>query len=295
MTTRPALLDHAATGVTTMCRLWCLTRRDGQVQGFTDHDRDLVVDGVTYRAATGLSARNLERSTGLAVDNTEALGALIDDTLSETDILAGRIDGAEVTIWLANWADLDARMVIFAGEIGQITRAQGAFQAELRGLAEKLNIPQGRVIQPRCGAHLGDNDCGFNAAAPGFSVTATLTEVLGDGTYVVTAAEAPADGWFAHGLLRSTAPQTAGISAWIREDGLIGTARHLTLWLPPALALSPGDTLELVAGCDKQATTCRVKFSNFINFRGFPHVPGDDWLSSFPVSSQVNNGGSMNG
>lgn len=293
--TAQALLDHTATGVTTLCRLWRLSRRNGQVQGFTDHDRDLVVDGVTFRAATGLSARNLERSTGLAVDNTEALGALVDDALSETDIIAGRLDGAEVTIWLANWADLDARMVVFAGEIGQITRANGAFQAELRGLAERLNIPQGRVIQPRCGAQLGDGDCGFDPAAPGFTIGATLGEILPDGTHVVTATGAATDGWFAHGLMRSTAPETAGITAWVREDKIIGASRHLTLWLPPALALTPGTPLDLVAGCDKQAKTCREKFNNFLNFRGFPHVPGDDWLSSFPVASQNNNGGSMNG
>lgn len=294
MTTQ-ALLDHTATGVTTLCRLWRLTRSDGAVQGFTDHDRDLVVDGVTYRAASGLTARNLERSTGLAVDNSEALGALVDESMSEADIMSGRLDRAEVTIWLANWADLDARMVVFAGEIGQITRSNGAFQAELRGLAEGLNIPQGRVIQPRCGAQLGDGACGFDPATPGFTVTATLSEILPDGTHVVTAAEAPSEGWFAHGLMRSTSPATLGIKAWVREDRLVGAVRHLSLWLPPALPLAPGDSLELVAGCDKQARTCREKFSNFLNFRGFPHVPGEDWLSSFPVTSQNNDGGSMNG
>lgn len=293
--TAQALIDHAATGVTTLCRLWRLTRRDGQVQGFTDHDRDLLVDGVTFRAATGLSARNLERSTGLAVDNTEAMGALVGDSLSETDIIAGRLDGAEMTIWLANWADLDARMVVFAGEIGQITRAGGAFQAELRGLAERLNIPQGRVIQPRCGAQLGDADCGFDPAGPGFTISATLAEILPDGTHVVTAAEVPPEGWFAHGLLRAAGGDVAGITAWLREDRVIAASRHLTLWLPPALPLPPGTPLELVAGCDKQAKTCRDKFSNFLNFRGFPHVPGEDWLSSFPVASQTNDGGSMNG
>lgn len=295
MTAAQALLDHTATGVTTLCRLWRLTRRDGSVQGFTDHDRDLVLDGVTYRAATGLTARNLERSTGLAVDNTEALGALVDEALSETDIVAGRLDGAEITIWLANWTDLSARIVVFAGEIGQITRSNGAFQAELRGLAERLNIPQGQVIQPRCGAQLGDGDCGFNPAAAGFTVAAVLSDILPNGTHVVTADEAPAESWFSHGLMRVTAPEAAGISAWIREDKVIGGLRHLTLWLPPSLPLALGDALELVAGCDKQAATCRVKFNNFMNFRGFPHVPGDDWLSSFPVSSQANDGGSMNG
>lgn len=49
------------------------------------------------------------------------------------------------------------------------------------------------------------------------------------------------------------------------------------------------------AGCDKRMDTCQVKFANFVNFLGFPSIPGEDWLMSFPARSGVNDGGSLQG
>ena len=56
--------------------------------------------------------------------------------------------------------------------------------------------------------------------------------------------------------------------------------------------VAPGDMLRIEAGCDKRAATCRLKFGNFVNFRGFPHIPGEDWLMAVPRSDGVNDGGS---
>jgi hypothetical protein len=39
------LYAHLGTGATTVCRAWAVTRTVGQVLGFTDHDRDLALDG----------------------------------------------------------------------------------------------------------------------------------------------------------------------------------------------------------------------------------------------------------
>ena len=42
--------------------------------------------------------------------------------------------------------------------------------------------------------------------------------------------------------------------------------------------LGVGDTVRLTPGCDKSFATCRDKFSNGVNFQGFPHMPGTDDL-----------------
>ena len=68
--------------------------------------------------------------------------------------------------------------------------------------------------------------------------------------------------------------------------------RHLTLWQEPGAAVAPGDTFQVVAGCDKSAGTCRGKFSNFLNFRGFPHIPGDDWVTAYPKNGGNHDGAS---
>ncbi|MFN4057503.1 MAG: DUF2163 domain-containing protein [Roseinatronobacter sp.] len=284
------LQSHLATGTTTIARAFALTRRDGIILGFTDHDRDLTFDGITFTAATGLDAGAVEQMTGLAVDNAEVAGALSAASLSETDILAGRYDGAQVTIWRVNWAVPDQREILFRGTIGEITQSGGAFKAELRGLSEALNQTGGRVFHASCAAVLGDSACGVNIGAPGRSVLGGVVAV--NGAEIVLNMGGQATGYFTHGEVTVLTGAAKGLIAMVREDRALPPAQHLvTLWSAFTIPLAPGDLLRVRAGCDKRAETCRVKFNNFLNFRGFPHIPGEDWLTAYPRSDQPNTGG----
>ena len=122
---------------TTIARCWAVTRMDGMVLGFTDHDRGFSFDGIAFKADTGMTARALQQSTGLSVDNSQAMGALSDAAIREADILAGRYDGAEVTAWLVNWADPSQFLLEHVREIGEVTRTDNSFRAELRGMAQR--------------------------------------------------------------------------------------------------------------------------------------------------------------
>ena len=155
--------------MTTVARAWAVTRQDGVRLGFTDHDVDLTFDCIDTSAAdTGLAAMALQQGTGLSVDNTEAIGALSAEAITEADIAAGRYDNAEVVAWLVNWADVSERDIQFHGTIGEIRRSGGAFQAELRGLSEALNRPLGRVFQRPCSAVLGDAACRVDLDTAGY-------------------------------------------------------------------------------------------------------------------------------
>src|SRR5690606_20789661 len=127
MTYPQDLRDHLATGATTLARCFAVTRKDGAVMGFTDHDRDLSFEGIVFRADSGLTAKAIQQSTGLSVDNTEAFGALKSEAITEADILAGRYDGAEVRGWLVNWADVSVRVLQFRGTLGEVVRRGGGF------------------------------------------------------------------------------------------------------------------------------------------------------------------------
>ncbi|PVH29610.1 DUF2163 domain-containing protein [Pararhodobacter oceanensis] len=268
---------------TTRARVWALERRDGQVMGFTDHDRDLAFDGLVFRAGTGMSASAIVQATGLAVDNTEAVGALSDAGLREADILAGRYDDAALTIWEVDWRDVTWRRVLFRGSLGEITRAGGAFRAELRGLTEPLSKRGGRVFTAVCPAVLGDADCGFDLAQAGFFAEVEL-RVVAEAGAILTLPELPefAAGWFTDGHLRITSGAAAGLSAQVRRDEITEGARILHLWAAPGAAPVVGDRVRITAGCDKRFETCRLKFLNQLNFRGFPHLPSDDWLIATP-------------
>ncbi|QUS35159.1 DUF2163 domain-containing protein [Falsirhodobacter algicola] len=287
------LSEHLATGATTICRAWAVERSDGAVFGFTDHDRDLAFEGVSFRANGALTARALQQSTGLSTDNSEALGALSDAGITEADILAGRFDRAEVRCWRVNWADPEARRMEFRGALGEITRVGGAFTAELRGLAELLNQTQGRVFQRGCGAILGDAGCGVDLTQPGLFAVAPVATISERRVLTFAGLTAYDDRWFERGRLRVLTGAAAGVIGLVKNDRLSGAARTVELWEAIGPALEPGDSVRLEAGCDRRADTCRLKFDNFINFQGFPHIPGEDWLASYPVSSGSNDGGSL--
>lgn len=281
-----ALLAHLKTGSTTVCRAWRVIRKDGHVLGFTDHDCDLSFDGVTFSARTGLTAGALEKSTGLAVDNTEVMGALSDVAIREEDIRAGRYDGAEITAYLVNWETPEERSVLFRGHFGEMTWGNGEFRVELRGLTQTLNQPRGRVYHPECGAVLGDNRCRINTSLPDYSRQVPLLSGGQSQALVFAPVEGLAEGWFNYGLIVVETGGGAGQTARIKADYVKANQRIVELWHSLPIALAAGDRVRLVAGCDRRASTCRTKFGNFLNFRGFPHIPGEDWLRAGPVSRE---------
>ncbi|MCZ4354193.1 DUF2163 domain-containing protein [Roseovarius aestuarii] len=288
----PELEAHLAGGITTTCRCWELERRDGAILGFTDHDCGLDFGGVAFRADTGLSALALQQSTGLSVDNTEAIGALSDAAIREDDIEAGRYDNAEIRAWLVNWQDVSQRQLQFRGTIGELRRSGGAFEAELRGLTEALNRPLGRIFQKPCSAVLGDKSCRFDVDTLGYSTQLAAVEIEDRQTFLFDAFGGFDPGWFQHGRLLAMDGAASGLGGVVKRDTVSKDRRVIELWQPLRADVRAGDTLRLEAGCDKRAVTCRLKFKNFVNFQGFPDIPGDDWSISDPAKTGALNGGS---
>lgn len=287
-----AFRAHIADGQTTLCRCWAITRSDGQVFGFTDHDLTLSFEGVTFKADTGLSARVLSQTSGLSVDNTEALGALSDASVTEADIEAGRFDGAEVRSWRVNWADVSQRWLQFRGSIGELRRSGGAFHAELRGLTEALNRPLGRVFQKPCTAVLGDRACGFDLSQPGYQTEVEVDEVYEARVFRWDTLPGFDDGWFARGRMTVGSGLAKGLWSIIKTDRFVNGLREIELWTPVRASVLTGDLVTLSAGCDKRMETCRLKFNNLLNYQGFPDVPSEDWVLSVPKSTGANTGGS---
>jgi len=267
------LLSHLATGHTHVCQCWSIKRRDGVAFGFTDHDQPLEFEGITFRADSGLAAKALSSATGMSVNNTEALGLLQADIITEADIKAGRYDGAEVTNWTVQWDNVEARKVNFTGHIGAITMRDGAFEAELRGLTDALNQPHGRSYLKRCSAVLGDMACGVDLTSPLYRAETVLHEASSD-TVLRFAVTGFNDGWFTQGRITVLDGEAKGLTGAIKLDTRVDGLRQIALWQPLGIAPALGDSFRLEAGCDKSAESCRVKFANFINYQGFPHLPG---------------------
>lgn len=289
----PELQARLDSGATRLCRCWLVRRRDGVSFGFTDHDEDVRFGGVTYRASTGMDATAIQTATGLSVDNAQAMGALTAAAVREEDVAAGRYDGAEILHWLVDWERPSLRLLQFRGSFGEIRRADGAFEVELRGLAEALNAAVGRTILRTCDRVLGDGKCGFDTGREGFFGLGTA-EAAGGATLVASGLAGFAADWFEHGILTWLSGENDGSRSLVKADRRVpGVGREFQLWTAPGRPIAAGDRFRVVAGCDKQATTCRDKFGNFLNFRGFPHIPGDDWVTAYPKDGSVHDGGSL--
>ena len=184
---------------------------------------------------------------------------------------------------------------MFRGHFGEIRRADGGFEVELRGLAEALNAPVGRSILRRCDRVLGDGKCGFDLSDAGYSAE----------TEAVSGSDGRSHrGGRARGLRRRL---VRARDADLAERGERGTTAHVksdrsaraggcsSSGSSRPRPVASGDRFRVVAGCDKAAATCGEKFDNFLNFRGFPHIPGEDWVTAYPKDGAIHDGASLQG
>jgi hypothetical protein len=208
------LVARIESGAARLCHAWVLRRADGTELGFTDHDRDLIVDGVSCRAASGWTAGAADSAVGFSAGSAAVAGGLDDAAITEVDVEAGRYDGASVSLWRVDWSGDDAGVRLWTATLARIRREGAAFTAELEGPLAKLERVVGRTYGRECDALLGDGRCGVDLAA------------------------------------------------------------------------FPG------AVCDKRWATCVGTFGNGLNFRGFPDIPGDDFLTAAPVAGARHDGGS---
>lgn len=287
----PQLAAHLAGGATTLATCWKIARRDGAALGFTDHDRALFFDGVSFEPGAGADGALIESSADLAVDNSEIEGALSSGALSDEDLAGGRYDDAAVEIWRVNWADVAQRMLLKRGTIGEVVREGARFKAEIRGSGHALGRTVGRVYQRGCDAIVGDARCGVDLDAAPYKGAGAVIAILDDQRFLASGLAAFAAGWFAHGALMWTNGANAGTRAHLKAHVKNPSGDALSLWTPAGRPVAIGDAFALTAGCDKRSQTCTEKFSNLINFRGFPLMPGNDFAVSYPLKAEKNDGG----
>jgi uncharacterized phage protein (TIGR02218 family) len=294
MKTLPAGLQaHLDGGTTTLCWCWKITRRDGVVLGFTDHDNPLTFAGVDYEPQSGFAASEIRAGSELNVDSQDAQGVLSSDRITEADIIDGRYDDADVEVWRVNWASVGQRVLMRRGAIGEVRRGRLAFSAEMRSLAHVLDQAAGRTYQYACDAALGDSRCGVNLSDPAFNGSGAVVAMVRDRAFTASGLGSFAAGWFDHGILTWTSGPNAGRRAEVTLHGKSGAVVSVSLLEAPIHGIAIGHAFTIVAGCDKQHTTCSQKFANILNFRGFPHIPGQDSVIRFAKRGGKNDGGAL--
>lgn len=258
--------------LSTLAFCWRLERRDGAGLAMTSHDRPLVADGTRYEPAPGMTPAAIRSELGLEPGSSEVAGSLSANAISDADIAAGRWDGAALRLSAVDWETLEQLHVLLEGELGDVSARDGAFEAELKGAAAKLERPICPLTSPHCRAELGDPQCRVDMA--GRRLRATVTAVA---AHIITV-DQPVDERFRFGELRFL----EGAASGERRTILGVSGQELHLRSAPASEVGLGTAVELVEGCDKLLATCSGRFDNAANFRGEPHLPGNDLLTRYP-------------
>jgi uncharacterized phage protein (TIGR02218 family) len=265
-----SIVDGALTSIA-LC--WRLERGDGAGIALTSHDRPLTVGGVRHEPAPGILPAAVTRGLGLEPHSGEVAGALSSDGLRETDLALGRWDGAQVRLSLVDWSDTTLEPVaLIGGEIGSVNIDGERFSADLRGAAARLEEPVCPATSAECRAQFGDKQCRVDLAG-----RSTIAHVVGASGAELTF-DVAVDDRFVLGRLRFMSGANCGLTNVIlAAEGTTVRVRDL-----PRAGVEAGCRVELREGCDKRFETCVERFANAANFRGEPHLPGNDLLTRYP-------------
>jgi uncharacterized phage protein (TIGR02218 family) len=260
---------------------WRLARADGVVLGFTSHDRDLRLAGVTYRGGPGMTPSAAAQTEGLKGDSMSIEGVLDASSITAFDLESGRWRGASVDVIVCDWTEPEAgHMRISRGRIGDVSRPPtgtgGAFRLELLTDVDLSAALLPLRLSPTCRHELGDGGCGVSL----------------DGRRI----DWPAS-WKADDRLKPSeglSDLASFVMGWVRiiEGRYCGIDRQIIaldgdeLVLAAALPDAWANTVKvrLTPGCDKRPSTCQLRFGNARMFGGEPYVPGTDALLRYARS-----------
>lgn len=267
-----ALQAHYDSGSTTIANCWRVTLTNGTVYGFTDCDIDLHIDGLVYLAATGFTPTDMQNQTKLAVDNLQITGIFSSDVIDSADLLSGLWDYASIEMFRVNYENIGAgKEILGVNRLGEVTSNENSFQAEIRGLTNAYSQSVGDVYQAGCRATFCDAKCKLDIND--YTLSGVVTGVSADGLTIYDTARTEADGTFSYGLMQMTSGESSGVSMEVKTY-TVGT---ILLQLQFGRTIAVGDTYNIVIGCSKRFNAdCVDRFNNAINFRGEPHLPGND-------------------
>lgn len=287
-----ALQTHLDTRETTLCWCWQIVRRDGVTMGFTNHDRDLTFDSVTYEASTGFLGTEIESQLGMNVDNMDVYGAVDSANITESDIEAGRYDNADVLVYLVNWQDVSQRVVMKKGNIGNVKRGQTLFEAEVRGISHEMQQVQGRLYSYKDTRPIEES--GIDLTTSQYTGNGTVAGTNGSSTIVASGISSYASNWFTYGLITFTSGANNGLSKEVKTHLNSNGVVTVTLWEPMPFTIAVTDTFDIRAGYDGTFAQAKSKFNMAADFRGFPHVPGPSTVQIYASTGDPNMDGGGN-
>lgn len=277
-----SLQTHLDGEVTTLALCWKIVRTDNTTYYFTDHDVDLAVDGDTYESAASGDPMAISNKLDLSVDNLDVDVMLDSSKISEDALREGRFDYAEIWVFMVNYEDTTYKIQLLHGTLGEVEIRDYYAKVEFRSLMQQVQQRIGRTYMQLCDCNaFADSRCGLTEAT--YTTSGTVSAVTDSANFDTTDLTQDSD-YYDYGKLTWTSGDNSGLISEVKNYELASDGMgSLELRVPLPNDIQIGDTFDVVAGCDRQFSTCKDKFSNVNNFRGFPHIPGRDETLKYAI------------
>lgn len=267
-----------------------IERTDGYVLCLTELDKDLDINDSTlnlgttdqvYLSAAGYTPTNMQSTSDNAVNNADVEGVLSSVGVQREDIIGGRYDFAKLHVFIWDWENNVLIKKLGSGHWGEVTLKNGSYVAEFRSLSQQLQQTIGRTYNPECDEQLGGPRCTIDLELASYNATGEIVSITDSQTFTVTLTNDGTwgDDYFNYGKFLFTSGLNNDLHMEVKD--FTESDNSFTLFLPMPFSVAVGDTFKVYAGCDKRLVTCKEKFSNHINFQGFPYIPGQDQVTRF--------------
>ncbi len=237
----------------------------------TDFDRNLYIDNITYTSDQIFSYSNIESFNSLNADNFQIKLSI--NHFNNKNFLHGLYNDAFITIFRTNYNDINKEKILLkSGRIKKIKITDNQITAEIKSISEKNKQLVNNKFSPSCRAQFCDELCKLKEVD--FLYAGQVTEIVTENKKFVDISLSKPKNYFKYGILTFT----NGENANLKQDVKYNHKHEIELTLTTPNKIKPGDQYNIIAGCDKLASTCTNKFNNIINFRGEPHLPGSQNL-----------------
>lgn len=272
---------------TTEAQIWIIRRQDGVIYRFTTHDQPIDWRGHVYTPCASLQASAVSSamvSTGNDAGDVQALGILSDDEISEQDVADGLFDAAKIQVWRIDWANPEESPIrLVRGILSSASHDGLTYTASVQTPVSRLSTqPLLDVHTASCRWQFTDSRCTINAASVTDLLTVTgvfsINAVNQQHKRAFVVASNRVNDYYDFGTATFISGQNSGRSSEIKN--FVGGV--ITLWEPMPYAIQAGDSVQLMAGCNKTKNHCQNKWHNYQNFGGFPDIPGLDSISQTP-------------